>query len=112
MNVNALLILLAAIVSEVIGTTALKFSDGFSRPVPSMVVVVGYALSFYLMSLCLRDIPLGTAYAIWSGLGTAAIVLIGVLLWKESLDPARVIGIALIIAGVIVLNFLSKPAAA
>ncbi|NNJ09354.1 multidrug efflux SMR transporter [Chloroflexales bacterium ZM16-3] len=112
MSANALLALLAAIVSEVIGTTALKFSDGFSRPLPSLIVVVGYALSFYLMSLSLRSIPLGTAYAIWSGLGTAATVAIGVLLWKESLDPARVIGIALIIAGVLVLNFLSKSAAA
>ncbi|MEI6778235.1 MAG: multidrug efflux SMR transporter [Chloroflexales bacterium] len=112
MNINALLILLAAIVSEVIGTTSLKLSESFSRPMPSLMVVLGYGLSFYLMSLSLKQIPLGTAYAIWSGLGTAATVAVGVLLWKESLDLARIIGIALIIAGVLVLNFLSKTAAA
>ncbi|NTW04125.1 MAG: multidrug efflux SMR transporter [Oscillochloris sp.] len=112
MPVNSMLLLLAAITSEVIATTSLKFSEGFSKPLPSTIVVIGYGLSFYLMSLCLKEIPLGTAYAIWSGLGTAATVTIGVMLWKESLDPARVIGIILIIAGVVVLNFLSKTAAA
>jgi small multidrug resistance pump len=111
MNRNALLLLLAAIASEVVATTSLKLSNGFSRPLPSLIVVVGYGLSFYLMSLSLRSIPLGTAYAIWSGLGTAATVAIGVLLWKESLDPARIIGIALILIGVVVLNFVSKAAA-
>jgi multidrug transporter EmrE-like cation transporter len=111
MNSNALLLLLAAIVSEVIATTSLKLSSGFSRPLPSILVVLGYGAAFYLMSLSLKYIPLGTAYAIWSGVGTAATVAIGALLWKESLDPARLLGIALIIAGVVVLNFLSKTAA-
>ncbi len=111
MPVNALLLLLAAIVSEVIATTSLKLSEGFSRPWPSLIVVIGYAASFYLMSLSLKQIPLGTAYAIWSGLGTAATVAIGAWLWKESVDPARLFGIALIIAGVVVLNFWSKGAA-
>jgi multidrug transporter EmrE-like cation transporter len=110
-NTNALLLLLAAIASEVLGTTFLKLSDGFTRPIQSAVFVVAYGLSFYLMALSLKSIPLGTAYAIWSGLGTAATVVIGVLLWKESLDPWRLIGIALIIVGVVVLNFLSKAAA-
>lgn len=111
MNPNAFMLLLAAITSEIVGTTSLKFSDGFTRPLPSLIVVLGYGLSFYLMSLSLRHIPLGTAYAIWSGLGTAATAAIGVLIWKESLDSARLIGIALIIVGVVVLNFLSKGTA-
>lgn len=106
-----MLLLLLAIASEIIATTSLKLADGFTRPLPSLVVIVGYGLSFYLMSLSLRHIPLGTAYAIWSGLGTAVTAVIGVMLWKESLDPARIVGIALIIAGVVVLNFLSKTAA-
>ncbi|MEI7771323.1 MAG: multidrug efflux SMR transporter [Chloroflexales bacterium] len=112
MNINALLLLLGAIASEVVGTTFLKLSNGFSRPLYSVIFVAGYGLSFYLMSLSLKQIPLGTAYAIWSGLGTAATVAVGVILWKESLDLARIAGIALIIIGVLVLNFLSKAAAA
>jgi small multidrug resistance pump len=111
MPINALLILLGAIVSEVIATTALKLADGFSKPLPSLVVVVGYGLAFYLLSLSLKQVPLGTAYAIWSGLGTAATVAIGVLVWKESLDLAGILGVGLIIAGVLVLNLLSKTAA-
>jgi multidrug transporter EmrE-like cation transporter len=107
-----MLILLGAIASEVVGTTFLKLSDGFTRPMQSIVFVVGYGLSFYLMALSLKYMPLGTVYAIWSGLGTAATVAVGVILWKEALDPARIIGIALIIVGVLVLNFLSKTAAA
>jgi small multidrug resistance pump len=107
-----MLILLGAIISEVVGTTFLKLSDGFSRPFQSLIFVVSYALSFYLMSLSIKQIPLGVAYAIWSGLGTAATVAVGVMLWKESLDLARIVGIVLIIVGVLVLNFLSKTAAA
>jgi multidrug transporter EmrE-like cation transporter len=110
-NINAMLILLGAIASEVVGTTFLKLSEGFSRPIESVVFVVGYALSFYLMALSLKYMPLGTVYAIWSGLGTAATVAVGVILWKEVLDPARIIGIVLIIVGVVVLNFLSKASA-
>jgi multidrug transporter EmrE-like cation transporter len=111
-NINAMLILLGAIISEVVGTTFLKLSEGFTRPLQSLVFVVSYALSFYLMSVSIKQIPLGVAYGIWSGLGTAATVAVGVLLWKESLDLARIVGIVLIIAGVLVLNFLSKTAAA
>ncbi|NTV65674.1 MAG: multidrug efflux SMR transporter [Oscillochloris sp.] len=106
MQINAMFLLLAAITSEVIATTSLKISAGFSKPLPSLIVVVGYGLSFYLLSLSLKQIPLGTAYAIWSGLGTAATAVIGVLLWKEVLDLPRLLGIGLIIAGVIVLNKL------
>ncbi|EFO79974.1 small multidrug resistance protein [Oscillochloris trichoides DG-6] len=104
MPLPALLLLLGAITSEVIGTTALKYSDGFSKFVPSLLVIVGYGLAFYLLSLSLRQIPLGSAYAIWSGLGTAATAAIGVWLWQESVSPLRIMGIVLIIAGVVVLN--------
>ena len=112
MNMNVLLILLGAIASEVIGTTFLKLSEGFTRPLPNLLAVLGYGMSFYLMSLTLKQIPLGIAYAIWSGLGTVATVAVGVLVWKEHLDLARIIGIGMIIGGVLVLNFLSQTAAA
>ncbi|GEM45182.1 DMT family transporter [Deinococcus cellulosilyticus] len=100
--------LFLAIFAEIIGTSALKASDGFTKWLPSTLVVVGYATAFYLLSLSLKNISIGTAYAIWSGLGTAGIVLIGTLFLKESLDLPKVLGIALIIAGVVVLNVFSK----
>jgi small multidrug resistance pump len=102
-----ILLLLLAIVSEVVGTSALKASHGFTRPWPSLLVVAGYSLAFYLMSLTLKAFPVSTAYAIWSGLGTAAMVLVGVLVWREALDLPRLLGIALIIGGVVVLNVSS-----
>ncbi|MGZ6372204.1 MAG: DMT family transporter [Candidatus Limnocylindria bacterium] len=95
-----------AIGSEIIATTSLKLSDGFSRPLPSIVVVVGYAFSFYALSISLRTIPLGVVYAIWSGVGTAAIVVIGLFLFRETLDIVKVAGIGLIITGVVLLNGL------
>ncbi|WP_126427867.1 DMT family transporter [Brevibacillus marinus] len=104
------LLLLLAIATEVTGTTALKMSEGFSRLWPSLFVVVSYAASFYILSLALKYLPLGIAYAIWSGLGTAATVAIGVWLWNESLTAARVIGILLIIAGTVVLQLFKSPA--
>ena len=104
MNPGSMLILLLAIVSEVVGTVALKASEGFARLGPTLLVVVGYVLTFYFLGLALKQIPLGVAYAIWSGLGTAGAVLAGVLLWRESLSPAGVVGIALIVAGVLILN--------
>lgn len=109
---NPLLLLLLAIVSEVAATTALKASAGLTRPAPTAVVLIGYATAFYLLSLSLKQIPLGTAYAIWSGLGTLGAVLAGVLLWREPLDAARVVGIAMIVGGVLVLNLLAKSPAA
>jgi len=105
---NAWLTLAAAIVAEVLGTSALKASAGFSRLVPSCVVVVGYAAAFYFLSLTLRHIPVGVAYAVWSGAGTVLITLIGVFAFRQKLDLAGVCGIALIVAGVLVLNLLSK----
>jgi small multidrug resistance pump len=103
-------ILFLAILMEVIGTTALKFSEGFRKPVPSVIVVVGYGLSFYLLSLSLKVFPIGIAYAIWSGVGIVLTVIAGMLLWRESLDWARLAGILLILAGIIVINLFSKSA--
>lgn len=98
------LLLLGAIVSEVIGTSALKLSNGFGKLVPSIVVVVAYALSFFLLSLTLKRMGVGTAYAIWSGLGTALIVVIGILYFRESITVLKIASIMLIIIGVIGLN--------
>jgi small multidrug resistance pump len=111
MNAGSLLLLLIAILSEVVGTVALKASDGFARFGPTALVVVGYGLTFYFLGLALKQIPLGVAYAIWSGLGTAGAVLAGVLLWRESLNLAGVIGIALIVAGVLILNLFPGASA-
>jgi small multidrug resistance pump len=105
------LILFLAILSEVIATTALKLSDGFTKIVPSVIVVIGYGLSFYLLSISLKVIPIGLAYAIWSGVGIVLTVIIGMILWRESLDWARVTGIMLIILGILVINLFSKVTA-
>ena len=107
---KAWLILLAAIGSEIVGTTALRFSEGFTRLIPSLLVVLGYGMAFYLLSLTLKTIPLGTTYAVWSGAGTAIVALIGVWLWKEPVNLARVLGIGLIIVGVVLLNLGGKVA--
>lgn len=104
-------ILFFAILSEVIATSALKFSEGFTKLVPSVVVVAGYGLSFYLLSLSLKVFPIGVAYAIWSGVGLVLTVIAGVVLWKETLDWARVAGIILIIAGIILINVFSNVSA-
>ncbi|MDP9467542.1 MAG: multidrug efflux SMR transporter [Chloroflexota bacterium] len=93
-----------AIGSEIVATVSLKLSAGFSKPTPSVVVVIGYAISFYSLSMSLRTIPLGVVYAVWSGVGTAAVVVIGVLLFREVLDAVKVAGIGLIIVGVVMLN--------
>ena len=111
MNPGSMLILVLAIVSEVVGTVALKASEGFARLGPIALVVVGYGLSFYFLALALKQIPLGVAYAIWSGLGTAGAVVAGMLLWRESLSLAGAAGIVLIITGVILLNLYSGVSA-
>ncbi|MBB6246829.1 SMR family transporter [Rhodanobacter sp. A1T4] len=108
---SAWLTLSLAILAEVIGTSALKASEGFSRLLPSVVVVAGYGVAFYFLSLTLKHIPVGIAYAVWSGAGTVLITLIGVLAFRQKIDLAGMIGIALIIAGVLVLNLLSKSSA-
>jgi len=105
------LIFFFAVLSEVTATTALKFSEGFTKVIPSLVVVVGYGLSFYLLSLSLKVIPIGTAYALWSGIGIVLTVIMGIILWREQMDWARGIGIMLIIIGILVINLFSKSAA-
>ena len=101
-------LLLAAITAEMIATTALRLSEGFSRLGPSIVVVIGYGASFYLLAMALkRGLEMGIAYAIWSGLGTVAIVLIGVLFFQEKLNLGAMAGIVLVILGVVLINFNS-----
>jgi small multidrug resistance pump len=102
------LFLAIAILAEVIGTSALKASEGFTRVLPSAVVIAGYGIAFYFLSLALRAIPVGVAYAIWSGAGVALITLIGWLAFKQALDAGALAGIALIVAGVVVIQLFSR----
>lgn len=99
--------LIIAIVAEVIATSALKTSDGFTRLVPSTITAVGYILAFYLLALALKTIPVGIAYAVWSGVGIVAIAIIGFFVFDQRLNAAAIVGIALILAGVLVLNVFS-----
>lgn len=105
------LILLLAIVCEVIGTSALRPSNGFTRFWPSCVVVAGYAAAFYFLSLTLKTIPVGVAYAVWSGVGTALIVLIGRLFMQQRLDIAAILGVLLVVTGVVIINVFSTSIA-
>ena len=105
---NTIIFLSIAIISEVIATTALKLSDGFTKVIPSIVVTIGYGVAFYFLSLSLKTIPIGVAYAIWSGVGIVLTIAVGVFLWRESLDIARIIGSALIIGGILIINLFSK----
>ncbi|GAA2276467.1 QacE family quaternary ammonium compound efflux SMR transporter [Streptomyces ruber] len=98
------LLLFGAIAAEVIATTSMKFSEGFSKLWPSVLTAVGYVVSFYLLAQALKSMSIGTAYAIWSGVGTATVAVIGLLAFGEALTAAKVAGIALIIIGVVVLN--------
>lgn len=102
------LFLASAITFEVLATTALKQSDGFTRLWPSLATVAGYALAFYFLSLPLRSIPVGVVYAIWSGAGIVLITAIGWLWFRQTLDLPAIIGIALILAGVLVINLMSR----
>ncbi|MCV6609561.1 MAG: multidrug efflux SMR transporter [Amphritea sp.] len=102
--------LLIAIVSEVIATSALKSSEEFSRLVPSILVVVGYGVSFYCLALALKSIPLGVAYAVWAGAGVALIAIVGAIAYKQTPDLPAIIGMVLIVAGVVVINLFSSSA--
>lgn len=104
----AYLTLAIAIIAEVIATTALKASDGFSRLVPSAIVLIGYAISFYFLSLTLRTMSVGVAYAVWAGVGIILVAALGWMIYGQKLDLAAMAGMALIIAGVGVINLLSK----
>ena len=98
------LLLSAAIGSEVAATLALKASDGFSRPVPAAIVVVGYAVSFWLLALVLKHLSVGTTYAVWSAVGTAVIALIGIVAYGEAANVLKIASLALIVVGVVGLN--------
>ncbi|AFJ01842.1 Ethidium bromide-methyl viologen resistance protein EmrE [Methylophaga frappieri] len=102
------LLLSAAIIAEVFGTSFLKASEGFTRLWPSLAVIVGYAIAFYFLSLSLKVIPVGIAYAIWAGAGVVLIALIGWLAFGQTLDVPALIGISLIVAGVLILNLFSN----
>ena len=104
-------ILALAIVGEVIGTTAMKASQGFTKPGPTMVTVLGYAAAFYLMSQILDRIPVGTAYAVWAGGGIVFIAAASWAIYGQKPDLAGFVGMGLIVAGVVVLNMLSKTSA-
>lgn len=107
---NAYLALGIAIVAEVIATTALKASDSFTRLWPSLLAAVGYAIAFYFLTITLKTIPTGIAYAIWSGLGIVLITVASFLVYRQTIDLAGLLGMGLIIAGVVVLNVFSKSA--
>ncbi|MFF8282288.1 DMT family transporter [Streptomyces albus] len=96
--------LAGAILAEVLGTTAMKYSDGFSKLVPSLVTAAGYVVAFALLAHTLKTMSVGTAYAIWSGAGTAAIALIGMVFIGEAVTAAKILGLLLVICGVVVLN--------
>ncbi|RYV01644.1 QacE family quaternary ammonium compound efflux SMR transporter [Shewanella sp. OPT22] len=102
------LYLAIAIIAEVIATSALKATNGFTEIIPSGIVVVGYAVAFYFLSLVLKTLPIGIAYAIWSGLGVVLIAVVGIYLYDQKLDYAAILGISLIISGVIVMNLFSN----
>ncbi|WCM21321.1 SMR family transporter [Paraburkholderia bryophila] len=97
-----------AIVAEVIATSAMRASEGFSRLVPSAVVVIGYGIAFYCLSLTLKSIPVGIVYAVWSGAGIVLITLVALVLYRQVPDLPAIVGLGLIIAGVAVLNIFSK----
>ncbi|AJE46919.1 DMT family transporter [Celeribacter indicus] len=101
------LFLLAAIVSEVIGTSALNASQQFTRPLPTLVVAIGYGLSFYLLTHVLKVMPVGVVYAIWSGLGVVLITLAGLVLFAQKIDLPAALGMAMIVGGVIVIHLFS-----
>ena len=108
---NKWLMLGIAIVAETIATSALKSSEGFSKLVPSAIVLVGYGVAFYFLSLTLRSIPVGIAYAVWSGVGIVLITAVGWAFFGQKMDAPALIGMALIIAGVVIMNVFSKVGA-
>ena len=100
-----------AIVAEVIATSMLKTTEGFTRLTPSLMVVAGYITAFYFLTLTLKTIPVGIAYAVWSGVGIVLVALVAWLWHKQTLDPPAIIGMTLIVAGVLVMNLFSKSVA-
>lgn len=101
------LFLVIAITGEVIATSFLRASQGFSQPIPTAIVLIGYGITFYFFSLALQTIPVGVAYAIWSGVGIVLVSLIAFLIYRQTLDTPALIGMGLILAGVLVINLFS-----
>ena len=97
-----------AIIAEVLATTSLKASAEFTKLIPSLIVIVGYAVAFYFMTLVLRFIPVGITYAVWSGLGIVLVAIVGAIAYKEFPDMPAVIGMAFIVAGVVIINVFSQ----
>jgi small multidrug resistance pump len=104
------LILFLAILAETAGTTALQASQQFTRPLPSVIVVIAYGISFYLLALTLRSMPVGVVYAIWSGLGIVFIAAIGYVIFGQKLDLPAILGTGLILAGIVVIQLFSRSA--
>jgi len=102
------LYLSVSIIAEVIGTTALKAADGFTNPGPTLLAVGAYGVAFFALSFVFRTVPMGIAYAIWSGVGIALISVAGIFLYKQTLDTPAILGIVLIVAGVAIINLYSK----
>jgi len=100
--------LIFAIIAEVVATTALKDSEGFTKILPSLIVVVGYSITFYFMSLVLREMSVGITYAIWSGMGILFLSLIGYLRYNQTLDSPAIIGMSFIVLGIIILRLYSN----
>ncbi len=105
------LYLALAIVAEVVATTALKASDGFTRLWPSLLVLVGYGLAFYLLALVLKTLPVGIAYAFWAGLGIVLVTLVGILVYGEKPDLPALLGLSMIVGGVVVIQVFSSVSA-
>ena len=105
---NAWVFLSVAILAEVAATLAMKASDGFTKLGPSSIVVVGYLIAFYCLSLTLKSIPVGIAYSVWAGVGIVLVSLAGTWLFKQRLDAAAIVGISMIIIGVLVIHLFSK----
>ncbi|MCW8126369.1 DMT family transporter [Microbulbifer halophilus] len=103
----AYLYLAIAIVAEVVATTALKATEQFTKPIPTLIVAVGYGIAFYLLTLVLRTIPVGVTYAIWSGMGIVLVAIAGAMVYRQIPDLPAVIGMGLIVLGVIVMNVFS-----
>ena len=108
-SLNPWLLLLLAVSAEIVGTSCLKLTQGFSRPLPTLVVLGAYAIAFLLLSRVVETIPLGITYALWSGIGIVAIVLVGLLAYKQVPTPGQLIGMGLIAAGVVLVNLQGHP---
>lgn len=100
--------LILAIIAEVIATSALKASNSFTQLIPSLIVVIGYSVSFYLLTLVLRQLPLGITYAVWSGLGIVLVAIVGAIIYKQIPDIAAIIGMGFIVAGVAIIHLFSS----